>query len=219
MPEDWRIHVRLEAESRADELMARLNARNLVHDLRESFHERVIVSRDGAMVFCYANSRQQVEAAARAIESISSEHGWQLQTAVERWHPSAERWQPPDEQLAGTGAQNSREHQELIESERAESREQGFPMFEVRVTCESRQAAESLAQQLASERIPIVHRWQFVLVGAADEDSANSIAARVRAEAPPGTTVTVEGSIQEITQDAPYATPFSPFAVFGGLGG
>jgi hypothetical protein len=218
MPEDWRLHVRLEAESRADELMARLNARNLVHDLRESFHERVIVSRDGAMVFCYANSRQQLEAAARAIETISSEHRWRLDTAVERWHPSAERWEPPDEQLGGV-AENEREHEELIESERAESRDQGFPMFEVRVTCDSRQAAERLARQLASEGIPTVHRWQFVLLGAADEDSANSLAARVRAEALAGTTVTVEGSIQEITQDTPYATPFSPFAVFGGLGG
>ena len=219
MSEDWRLHVRLEAESRADELIARLNARNLEHGLRESFHDRVIVSRDGAMVFCYASSHQQVDAAARAIDTISAEHGWRLDSAVERWHPDAERWEPPDERLTGTAAEREREHEELIASERAESRDQGFPMFEVRVTCDSRQAAESLARRLTSEGIPTVHRWQFVLIGAADEDGANSLAARIREEAPPGTTVTVEGSIQEVTQDAPYATPFSPFAVFGGLGG
>ena len=219
MAEDWRLRVRAEAESQARELVARLSEPTLEHDLNDSFHDRVVVSRDDVAVFCYANSRAQADAAARAIETLARDQGWSLELALERWHPTAERWEPPDEPLPRTGEELAKEHAELIESERDESREQGFPMFEVRVSCESRADAEGLAQKLSAEGITAVHRWQFVVAGADDEDSADALAARIRAQAPPGSSVTVEGSIQEIAQEAPYGTPFSPFAIFGGLGG
>ena len=219
MADDWRLRIELAGESSADELVRRLNSPDLKHDLNDSFHDRVVVSKDDATVFCYAGSREQASASARAIDAVAAEHGWQLEPAIERWHPTAERWEPPDEQLPQSSANREREHAELIASEREESREQGFPMYEVRVTCESRGAAESLAQKLTSDGIPTVHRWQFVVAGANDEDAANSLAARIRAEVPEGSTVAVEASVQEVTQEAPYATPFSPFAIFGGLGG
>ena len=53
----------------------------------------------------------------------------------------------------------------------------------------------------------------------ATEDEAGELAERIRAEAPPGSTVTAEASVGEAAAEAPLATPFSPFAVFGGLGG
>lgn len=171
------------------------------------------------MVFCYANSRAQADAAQRAIEGLRDQHGWSIETALERWHPLAERWELPDADLPDTPAEVHEEHAELIRSERDESREQGFPLFEVRVRCESHREAEELSRKLSSEGILTVHRWRFVVAGANDQDSADALAQRVRTEAPPGTSVTTEGSQQEITQDAPYATPFSPFAVLGGLGG
>ncbi|MBV9310927.1 MAG: hypothetical protein JOZ73_08845 [Solirubrobacterales bacterium] len=219
MSDDWRLRVQLEAESRAHELMARLAARDLKHDLAESFHDRVVVSRDGSTVFCYADSRDQAEAAARSIDSLKDEHDWQLTSHLERWHPTAERWEPPEEGLPTTASEQSLEHDELIEAEREESRHQGFPMFEVRLKCDSRQDAEDLARRLEAEGIPTVHRWQFIVVGAADEDSANALAARIRSKAPPGTEVMAEASLQEVAQNAPYATPFGPFSVFGGLAG
>jgi hypothetical protein len=58
-----------------------------------------------------------------------------------------------------------------------------------------------------------------VVAGADDEDTARGLAERIRKEAPAGATVLAEGSVQEIAQDAPFATPFTPFSVFGGLGG
>jgi hypothetical protein len=214
MSEDWRLRVQFEHESEARALAKRLQAPDLEHDLETSFHDRVVVSRDGPVVFCYANSRAQAEAAKRAIENLDAS----VEIALERWHPLAERWEPPDAELPDTPAALSQEHAELIDSEREESRDQGFPMFEVRVKCESRREAEELAQRLATDGIPTAHRWHFVVAGADDEDSANSLAARIRDQAPPGTTLTVEGSVQEITQDVPYATPYNPFAVLGGLG-
>jgi len=107
-----------------------------------------------------------------------------------------------------------------MESEREESRTQGYPDFEVRVKCPSRHDAEALAARLRDEGIPSVHRWEFVVLGANDEDAANALAERVRGEAPSGSVVTAEVSAAEIAADAPGATPFgNPFAVFGGLAG
>ena len=220
MAEDWRLRVQFEHDAQARELAKRLQAADLEHDLETSFHDRVVVSRDGSIVFCYANSREQTEAAQRAIENLKNQYGWRAEIALERWHPLAERWESPDAELPGTPEELEREHAQLIRSEREDSREQGFPMFEVRVKCESHRDAQELARRLAADGIPTTHRWQFVVAGANDEDSANSLAARIREEAPSGTSVAVEGSMQEITQDAPYATPYNPFAViFGGLGG
>ncbi|HUO71862.1 MAG TPA: hypothetical protein VMU39_13890 [Solirubrobacteraceae bacterium] len=219
MAEDWRLRVQFEHETAAQKLTTRLQARDLEHDLESSFHDRVVVSRDGPIVFCYANSRDQAEAAQRAIEKLKQEHGWTIEIDLERWHPLAERWEAPDAELPDTPAERQQEHAELIESEREESREQKFPMFEVRVQCESHRDAEQLAEKLAAEGIPTVHRSQFVVAGADDEDAANALAERIRQEAPPGTTVTAEGSVAETAQDAPYGTTFSPFSVFGGLAG
>jgi hypothetical protein len=219
MSEDWRLRVQFAHDADARALAKRLRASDVEHDLETSFHDRVVVSRDGSIVFCYANSQPQAQAAQRAIENLKDECGWTMEIALERWHPIAERWEPPEAELPGTPAGLSREHAELIQSERAESRDQGFPMFEVRVKCESHRVAEELANRLGAEGIPTAHRWHFVVAGASDEDSANSLARRIRDQAPAGTTVSVEGSVQEIAQDAPYVTPYNnPFAVLGGLG-
>ena len=218
MAEEWRLQVKFEREGDARALAKRLQAPDLEHDMERSFHDRVVVSRDGPVVFCYANSRAQAEAAQRTIENLNDTSGWRAEVSLERWHPLAEKWELPDAELPDSPADLSAEHAELIDSEREESRDQGFPMFEVRVKCESHRDAEELAQKLATEGIPTAHRWHFVVAGADDEDSANSLAERIREQARPGTAVTVEGSVQEITQDVPYATPYNPFAVLGGLG-
>lgn len=221
MSEDWRLHVSLAESAEARELAERLANFNSEHQLGSSFSDRVVVSRDGPELFCYADTREQAEAAEREITSLAADHHWQLSTQLRHWHPVAEEWEDPDKPLPETDAQRSDEHAELVAQEREESSTQGFPDFEVRVKCASRHDAQQLAERLRSEGIPNVHRWHFVVIGATDEDSASALAERIRGEAPPGTEVTAEASIQEITTEAPEApTPYNnPFAVFGGLGG
>lgn len=221
MSDDWRLRVSLADDGQARELADRLAAFNSSHEMGNSFGERVVVSRDGAEVFCYSDTREQAQAAERAIQSVAAEHHWQLTTEFRRWHPVAEEWEDPDQPLPETDAQRAGEHAETVARERMESLSQGFPDFEVRVKCASRHDAHRLAERLSGEGIPNVHRWHFVVIGATDEDSANALAERVRREAPPGTEVSAEASVQEITTEAPEAsTPFNnPFAVLGGLGG
>ena len=100
-------------------------------------------------------------------------------------------------------------------AERKQTEERGYPEFEVRIHLPSRHDALHFAKRLRSENLPVVHRWRFLLVGATDEDSAKTLAERIRSEAPGGSRVSVEG-----TWKAAYAErPPNPFAVLGGLGG
>ena len=219
MSDDWRLRIELEDERRAGELARRLSKSDLTHDLQTTFRDRVVVSHDGAEVFCYADTREQAEAAERAISRVAADTGWQIAVELRRWHPAAEEWEDPDKSLPRTEAEQAAEHAEVVQSERTESAEQGFPDFEVRVRCGSRHEAEKLAQRLEAEGIPSIHRWEFVVVAANDEDNAKVLGERIRAEAPAGSEVKVEASVSEAVAEAPLATPFSPFAVFGGLGG
>ena len=220
MTDDWRLRLEFDDEGQARELAKRLEKFDSEHDLRNSFHDRVVVSRDDAEVFLYADAREQLDAAERAVQALATEHQWQLRTEVRRGHPTAEEWEDPDRPLPHSRADLDAERDEAMELEREESAAQGFPDFEVRVRCRSRHDAQQLAERLRAEGIAAVHRWEFVVLGAADEDAANALAERIRREAPQGSTVTAEASVEEVASEAPLATPFNnPFAVFGGLGG
>ncbi|MGI8430572.1 MAG: hypothetical protein ACR2OB_15010 [Solirubrobacteraceae bacterium] len=220
MNDDWRLRIDLHEDERARELTDRLEAFDLEHDLQTSFDARVVVSRDGPEVFCYAATREQAQAAERAIRSVSTEHGWPMDCTLAHWHPSAQEWEDPDEPLPDADGDRAAERARLMEKERNESAAQGYPEFEVRVQCASHRDALRLVETLRAEGVGSVQRWQFVVLGAADEDSARALAQRLRHEAPETSTITVEGSASDIIAQAPLATPFnSPFAVFGGLGG
>jgi hypothetical protein len=219
MNDDWRLRVDLHEEGLAHELTSRLEAFDLAHNLRTSFGDRVIVSRDGPEVFCYTDSREQAEAAESALRGLADDHGWRLDVSLERWHPTAERWEEPDAPLPQTLSETTVERSELLERERLESAQQGYPEFEVRVRCPSEAGAVELAAQLRAEGVQVLQRREFLLIGAADEASAAGLAARVRDQAPAGSDVAAEGSVAEVVAEAPFATPFSPFSVFGGLAG
>ena len=73
----------------------------------------------------------------------------------------------------------------------------------------------SSRERLESDGLPVVRRWKFLLVGAANEDDARALADRIRAEAPGDVTIAVEPGGEMVWEVAPR----NPFAVFGGLGG
>jgi predicted thioesterase len=214
MNDDWRVQVNLE-ESAAEELLGHLEAREMEDDVSTAFHDRVIVSRDGGRLFFYAGSREAAEQARDLVLREAGEEGLGVQTELRHWHPAAEQWEDPDTPLPDGDAARLAERGELIAREREETEERGYPELEVRVDLPSHQEAEELAERLRAEGIPSVHRWKYVLVGAADEDAAKQLAERIEAEAPAGSTVKVEGTWKAALGEAPR----NPFAVFGGLGG
>jgi hypothetical protein len=214
MNDDWRLQIDLHEQDRAQMLTERLDAHQLQHDLSEAFHDRVIVTRDGARVFLYAGTRDQAERARDAIEADARRHDWQLEVDFRRWHPIAEEWEDPDEPLPGDDGARRAEREALMAREREETARRGHPEYEVRVDLPSHHDAVGLSDQLQKEGLPTVHRWKYLLVGASDEDSARALAERIRDEAPSGARVKVEG-----TWAVAYAErPRNPFAVLGGLG-
>lgn len=215
MNDDWRLQVDVREEGHAHALTERLDAEQLEHDLSDAFHDRVVVSRDGARVFLYAGTREQAELAWGVVESEAPQHGWTVEVELRHWHPSAEEWEDPDKPLPEHDAAKLAEHEALMSRELEETAWSGHPEFEVRVDLPSRHEAVRFSEQLREEGLPAVHRWKYLLVGAANEDMAKELAERIRAEAPAGSRVNVEG-----TWAAAYAErPPNPFAVLGGLGG
>ena len=196
-------------------LTEELRSHTLQKGLQPTMHDRVIVSRDESEVFCYAGNREQAEVAAQTVTRLADERGWNPEIELRHWHPTAERWEEADLPLPGDDAALAAERADRIAQERAESAQQGYPEFEVRVQCGSRGQAGELAAQLRNEGIPVVQRFSAVLVGATDEDSAEQLAERLRGEAPSGAQVTVEGNLRAIYEDGPWR----PFSILGGMGG
>jgi hypothetical protein len=215
MADDWRLRIRLHRRGAAQKLTERLEASELEHGLETSFHGRVVVSRAGEDVFCYAGSRQQAEHAEMLVRSLAAEHGWHLESELRRWHEAAEAWEDPDTPLPQSDVERAAERATLIQRERRELEARGYPEFEVRVQFGSPHEASEFAQKLKQEGLPCVHRWKYLLIGAADEDSATALADRLRREAGPGSTITAEGTGKVAYDERPP----NPFALLGGLAG
>jgi len=215
MNDDWRLRIDLHDDGLAQQLSELLGGEELEHDLEKSFHDRVVVSVDGAEVFCYTGTRSQAESAEQLVHALADQHGWKLEIELTHWHPTAEQWEDPDAPLPEGEAQAARERDERVAQERAESAEQGYPEFEVRVQCATRAEAGELSDKLEREGIPNLHRWSYLRIGAIDEDSAEALAARLRGEVPAGSLVAVEANQRAIYD----LRRTSPFAVLGGLAG
>jgi hypothetical protein len=215
MNDDWRLQIEVQDASHGAALTEQLAAAELEHELSLAFEDRLIVSRDGTEVFVYAGERAAAERARDLIAGLAATNSWKLAIELRRWHPEAERWEDAELPLPEDEAARLAEHRDRIESERQEASASGEPEFEVRVDLSSHGDAARLAERLRAEGLPAVRRWKYLVVGAADEDSAKALAARLEAEAPAGSEVTAEGSGQVAWAERPA----NPFAVFGGLGG
>jgi hypothetical protein len=173
----------------------------------------VIVSRNGTTIFLYAGDREQAEKARSVVERLTEKNDEDVAIEFTRWHPLAEEWRPADEALPEDAEAKAAEHAARVALERKESEETGQAEYEVRIDLPSWHEAEQFADRLRAECLPTVHRWKYVLVGAADEDSANQMAERIREEVPAGATVAVEGTWREAYAEQPH----SPFSFLGGL--
>jgi hypothetical protein len=214
MSDNWRLRVDLHEDGRAHQLTEQLEAAELKHDLKNAFHDRVILLRNGPELSCYAGTRQQAEAAERLISSLAAQHGWHLHSELTHWHPSAEAWEDPDKPLPRNDAERVAEHAALIEREREQTAQRGYPEWEVRVQCASHHDTLKLSDKLRRDGLPHVHRWRYLLIGAADRDRAKDLAGRIEREAPARTSTSVEVTSRAV----PPAQPRNPFTAFGGLG-
>jgi hypothetical protein len=213
MAEDWRVHTRLGEQDHAVDLVERLEAMDLEHDVMERLGARIVVSRDGPDVFLYADTEDAAREAERVVRSLLEEHGYDGHLDVRRWHPDAGQWKPADVPLPTTEEEREVERRELMDREAAESTAEGFPEWEVRIELPHRHDAVELERQLQAEGLSCTRRWRFLFVSALSEEQANELADRLRGEAPPDSNVTVEGTFESVRSRVP-----NPFAFLGGLG-
>jgi hypothetical protein len=191
--DDWRIHVELPEESEG--LLGRLGlqlgsqARDLARDLEG---RRLAVSQDDGDLFVYATTRREAERAREMIEAELAEEGLQARTSrVQHWLEEEGRW---SDELPGPSVD-----EKLLA--------EGYAPWEVRVECESRDAARELAAQLESEGYGVVRQFRYVIAGTSTRDEAKALAERVHGEVEAGGELVWE------------AFPGNPFAIFGGMGG
>ena len=202
MSDDWRLRVDLHEGGHARSLTGRFEAGELEHDLESEFHDRVVVSRDGAEVFLYAGSREQAEAAGKLINSLAAGRAGSSTPSSgagtrPRRRGRRSRSLAPDDDAA--------EHARLIAAERDQLRRTGTPEFEVRVEGLSRADAERVVARLPDEGRPSVHGSTYVLAAATDEDDAAALADRLRSESPDGCASRSRGPPRPPTRSGPRA--------------
>jgi len=215
MSDDWRLKIELHDEGRVHALAERLDALALERGIRASFGDQIAVSRDGSELFCYTGTQAQADQVAALIDAQAAEHGWQVESELKRWHPVAAEWQDPSAPLPQTDEQLAAEHEQRILDERRDAEALGEPEWEVRIECGARDDARQLCSRLRGEGLAAVSRWRYVFVGADDEDAAQALAERLRAEIPPDAQIVAEGTLRAAARSAPP----NPFAFLGGLGG
>jgi hypothetical protein len=215
MNDDWRVQIDAADAGQAILLAEGLEAGESEHQLGDAFHDRVIVSREEERIFLYSGTREQIDAVRVFVAELAAKNGWEIEMELRHWHPVAEEWEDPDAPLPESDAARLAEHRELVAAERREVAAGAPPQWEVRVDLPSHGDAARLEDQLRDEGVPSVRRWKYLVVGAADEDTAREWATRLEGEAPAGSTVTVEGNARAVYDERPP----NPFAIFGGLGG
>jgi hypothetical protein len=213
--EDFRLTVELD-ELRRFPLDRFLEERELEQELRNQLGNRVVVSHDGPRFFLYMASEAQARAAEKVVRDVLAEHDVKGDVLpLLRWHPVEERWEDASLPLPRTEDEVEAEHRRFEEREAAESRQRGYAEWEVRVDLPSHGEARDVADRLEAEGIgPVIRRWKYLLIGAANEDEARELAERLRSEAPASASVGAEPSwaiAWEMTRG-------NPFATFGALG-
>jgi hypothetical protein len=212
--DDWRLTASFDPEGRAN-LLARLRERRVESEAHDRLGGAVAVSAGGpGEIFVYGASREAVDEAQRILASLLGEHGLEATFAVHRWHELEERWEDPSVPEPTTEAEREAERARLDADEEAESRRERRALWEVRLILPSHGETVELADRFEQEGIPVIRRWNYLLVGAESEENAAELADRLRAEAP-------DAEIEVVGSEALAAElePPNPFAIFGGLAG
>ncbi len=147
---------------------------------------RLVITHKGEHVFMYADSLEAGEHAREIAQQALGERGIVGEVELMHWHPVEERWEDAAKPLPATDPGRAAEHARLEQTETEESAQAGAPEWEVYITLPSHHDARTFAARLRGDGIPVKQLWHHLLVGANDEDDADALVVRLRAEAPPG---------------------------------
>jgi hypothetical protein len=218
--EDWRVEVELAHGRAAEKLHGAAGAKELYSHARRELRNRAALTHDDNLVFAYATTREDAEAAEGTLRELAAAEQLAATFSLTRWHPLAERWEDPAVALPSDPAAVAEERDEGEQSEEEREAQEGhatgIPEYEVRITLPSHSEAVALSKQLAGEGIPSQRHWHYLLIGAWTEDDANALAERLRREVAAGSDIRVEATLAYVLRQDPGAggPPLSPFVLF-----
>jgi hypothetical protein len=191
MSDEWRVEVDLDDEEHGLKLGERLRSLDLDDEARKRLGDRVIVTRDGAKMFLYAQSEEQAREAERVARDLVAAEGLSAETALTRWHPDEEVWKDSSAPMPETEAERAAERERHEEAAERKPPGRWEYQWEVRVDLPTLHDTREFASRLEDEGIDVRRHWKYLLVGAASEERAAELAERIGAEAPEGSKVHV----------------------------
>jgi hypothetical protein len=216
MAEDWRVTVQLREERHRLGLLTKLHVREVEEEARARFGDRIAVSGSGSQVFLYAGTESAAREATTLVAEVLEGEGIESDFKLERWHPTEQAWEDASVPLPATAEAVRAEHERLEQQEAADSLETGIAEWELRIEFPSHDEAAGFADRLEGEGFRhIVRRSHYLIVGAPNEEEAETVAARLQDELPADATIHVETGAGLAWE----GMPANPFAIMGGLGG
>src|SRR2546421_212495 len=145
MSDDYRLTLELKGDGSASELVDR--AGELEHIADAGIGDRAAVTHDGDLVYVYTDSEDAARRARARLQPLLSNPRYGAEASLDRWHPVEERWEPADAPLPETPEEEQAEHARREEEDREESRERGYPEWEVRLTLPNHRESRALADR------------------------------------------------------------------------
>lgn len=195
MTDDWRVTVTFAGVTGARTVVRAVREHRVEGDVRRRLVDGVAVSADGPRLFVYATTEDAARAADRVVREVLAEH--QVVAAgftLDRWHPDEQDWEDANVPMPGSDDERAAERQRLMDYETQQSVAAGQAGWHVRAELPSHRQAVELAQRLRAEGRPVIRRWKYLILGAANEDEANALAWAIAQQAPPDASVRTQAS-------------------------
>jgi hypothetical protein len=151
----------------------------LISALGRRLGDQVAVSssRWGTQIFVYAPSAGSADEAAQVAREVLARHEDSAPVRTEFWSPRDQEWRDAaDDPFADPAAERQARHDARQERERQASVMSGRPAREVRVELPSHDDVVALAGHLAARGWQVRPHRRHLIVGAACEDDAKSLA-------------------------------------------
>jgi hypothetical protein len=175
MDEGWRVGIAFGVLPRS----LHSYRRALISALGSRLGDQVAVSssRWGTQIFLYAPSAGSADEAAQVAREVLARRDVSAAVRTEFWSPRDQEWRDAaDDPSADPEAERQARHEARQERERQASVTSGRPVWEVWAELPSHDDVVHLAEHLAAQGWPVRPHRKHLIVGAACEDDAKSLA-------------------------------------------